>query len=319
MRLRRTNGDEKPPPRERNIRQSSGCFSTEWLHRPNWLRIAKSRTFRRARESAGPKAKWGHSGPAFANPNRPIYRRVPISRCSPASHGSATVPSFSLPSRPGFSRECPCACGAPMVMKTPRRGSATFAKVSAVFQQSGCIDRIRIAKSRTRWCARLGRSHDRKQVVAPTELASYRKSRTSRRAQLGTEPRPRGISHGLRPPSLMKSTKRSRERERPNTTSIKALSQAGVVTLTAEEEITPRKCARAGKIGIKQRTRELAVPRLPYVVTYRLVGSEAVVIIRIIAHADLRGYSPLSRIVSSFGELAQPAVNGFLDHPERHS
>jgi hypothetical protein len=93
---------KNPPPRERNIRQSFGCFSTEWSHRPNWLRIAKSRTFRRARESAGPKAKWGHSGLAFANPNRPIYRRVPISRCSPPRRcclrrgvfqGSAHAPS----------------------------------------------------------------------------------------------------------------------------------------------------------------------------------------------------------------------------------
>jgi plasmid stabilization system protein ParE len=42
-----------------------------------------------------------------------------------------------------------------------------------------------------------------------------------------------------------------------------------------------RRFPESGKIGIEQRTRELAVPRLPYVVTYRLIGSEAVEILRV--------------------------------------
>ena len=53
------------------------------------------------RTFAGPKANGGHSGLAFGNPNRPIHRRVPISRC-PLPLRRCHVAVFSTEARRWF-------------------------------------------------------------------------------------------------------------------------------------------------------------------------------------------------------------------------
>jgi plasmid stabilization system protein ParE len=62
----------------------------------------------------------------------------------------------------------------------------------------------------------------------------------------------------------------------------RSLATANKVSRGIHDAIqTLRRFPERGKIGIEHGTRELVVPGLPYTVTYRLVRSEAIEILRI--------------------------------------